>query len=92
MSPGGSATVTFEVVVNAGTPVGTIISNQGFVYSNELAVEPTDADGNESNGDQPTLIVVGNAQALSITKEVSVVGSGPALAGGREESRSGTDS
>ena len=85
LSPGESATITFDVIVDAGTPPGTIISNQGNVYSNEQAVEPTDADGLDANGDQPTIIAVGNAQQLSITKAVSVVGGGPALAGGQLE-------
>jgi uncharacterized repeat protein (TIGR01451 family)/fimbrial isopeptide formation D2 family protein len=85
LSPGGAATVTFDVAVNAGTASGTVISNQGFVYSNEQAVEPTDADGNETNGDQPTVVVVGNSQQLSITKEATVVGGGAALAGGQLE-------
>ena len=85
MSPGESATVTFDVMVNGSTPLGTLISNQGIVDSNELPVEPTDADGLDSNGDQPTVIAVGNAQVLSITKSVSVVGGGPAVAGGQLE-------
>ncbi|WP_455207592.1 isopeptide-forming domain-containing fimbrial protein [Kaarinaea lacus] len=85
LSPGGSATITFDVMVNAGTPSGTVISNQGFVANNETPVEPTDADGLDNNGDQPTLIAVGNGQALSISKSVSVVGSGPAIAGGQLE-------
>jgi len=79
LSPGGVATVVFEVQVDAGVPSGTVISNQGTVYDNELPNEPTDADGNDSNGDQPTLITVGNAQQLAITKSVSVVGGGIAL-------------
>ncbi|MGD8568690.1 MAG: isopeptide-forming domain-containing fimbrial protein, partial [Gammaproteobacteria bacterium] len=85
LSPGQSATITFDVMVNATTAPGTVISNQGYVDTNELTngAEPTDADGLDSNGDQPTTIVVGNAQLLSITKEVSVVGGGPALAGGQ---------
>jgi uncharacterized repeat protein (TIGR01451 family)/fimbrial isopeptide formation D2 family protein len=77
-----SAVVTFDVQVDAGTPAGTVISNQGLLDSNELPVEPTDADGIDSNGDQPTLVVVGTAQQLSIVKEVSVVGGGMAQAGG----------
>ena len=85
LSPGESATVTFDVMVNSSTPLGTLISNQGIVDSNELPVEPTDADGLDSNGDQPTVIAVGNAQVLSITKSVSVVGGGPAVAGGQLE-------
>ena len=83
---GDTATIVFDVTVNA-VASGTVISNQGYVYSNEQAVEPTDADGIESNGDQPTLISVGNAQILSIAKSVSVVGGGPVLAGGELEYR-----
>ncbi len=81
LSAAGSATVTFDVVVNGATPAGTIISNQGFVANNELPTEPSDADGNDANGNQPTVIVVGNVQQLSITKQVSVVGGGAAEAG-----------
>ena len=81
VSAGQSAVVSFDVQVNAGTPSGTIISNQGIVRSNEMPDEPTDADGIDSNGDQPTDIVVGNVQQLAITKEVFVVGGGAAEAG-----------
>jgi len=81
----GSAVVTFDVTVNAGVATGTVISNQGNVTSNELPSELTDADGNGSNGHQPTTIVVGSAQQLSITKQVTVVGGGAALAGGQLE-------
>lgn len=81
LSPGNTATVTFDVVVNAGTAAGTIISNQGFIASNELPTEPTDADGNDANGDQPTIVVVGNVQQLAITKQVSVIGGGAAEPG-----------
>jgi len=82
---GSSATVTFDVIVNASVSNGDIISNQGVVHSNEQVDEPTDADGNDANGDQPTLIAVGNGQSLSITKSVAVVGGGVALAGGQLE-------
>jgi len=85
LSPGATATITFEVTVDNTVGSGVLISNQGFVYSNEQVVEPTDADGNDSNGDQPTVVVTGNAQQLAITKQVSVVGGGPALAGGQVE-------
>jgi len=85
LSPGGTATVTFNVTVNTGVGTGVTISNQGYVASNEQATEPTDADGIDSNGDQPTVIVTGNAQLLTITKQVSVVGGGAALAGGQLE-------
>jgi uncharacterized repeat protein (TIGR01451 family)/fimbrial isopeptide formation D2 family protein len=82
---GQSAVVTFEVRVDAGTAPGTLISNQGVVHSNEQADEPTDADGIDANGDQPTTIVVGSVQQLAITKEVFVVGGGAATAGAELE-------
>ncbi|WP_299596042.1 isopeptide-forming domain-containing fimbrial protein [uncultured Microbulbifer sp.] len=76
-----TATIVFDVMVNAETERGTIISNQGNVYSLELPLTLTDADGNSSNGAQPTEVVVGDAQQLSITKEVAVVGGGAAESG-----------
>ena len=85
LSPGNSAVLTFDVTVNALTPVGRIISNQAFVSNNEIPTEPSDADGIDANGDQPTDIVVGNVQQLSITKQVLVVGGGGAEAGGELE-------
>lgn len=85
ISAGSSAEVTFDVRVNAGVPTGTLISNQGSVSSSELQPEPTDADDLPSNGDQPTVVVVGDAQLLSITKQVAVVGGGVASAGGQLE-------
>lgn len=85
LSPAGSAVVLFDVVVDGATPVGTIISNQGFVSSNEVLTEPSDADGNDANGDQTTDVVVGNVQQLAISKQVLVVGGGGALAGGELE-------
>lgn len=80
-----SAVVTFDVQVNTAVPSGTVISNQGDVVSNELPSQLSDADGNSSNGLQPTTIIVGSAQQLSITKQVTVVGGGAALAGGQLE-------
>ena len=41
----------------------------------------TDGDGNPSTGPEPTVVVVGNAQQLTIAKEVSVVGGGAAVQG-----------
>ena len=87
ITAGTNAVITFDVQVDVAVPGGTIISNQGNVYSNEQPVEPTDADGIDSNGDQPTLIIVGDGQLLTITKSVSVVGGGPVLAGGQLEYR-----
>lgn len=85
IAAGASAVVVFEVTINAAVPAGTVISNQGQVDSSELPADLTDADGVDSNGDQPTTIVVGGAQQLSILKEVFVVGGGAALPGGQLE-------
>ncbi|MHC4711496.1 MAG: SdrD B-like domain-containing protein, partial [Planctomycetota bacterium] len=49
--------------------------------TNEQPDEPTDADGIDSNGDQPTEVVVGDAQLLSILKQVFVIGGGAAVPG-----------
>ena len=73
ISPGESAIVVFDVLVDGGAAAGTIISNQGFVSNNELPTEPSDFDGIDSNGDQPTEVIVGSVQQLSITKEVLLV-------------------
>jgi large repetitive protein len=81
LSPESFAVVRFDVQVDAGTAAGTIISNQGHVASNELPTELTDADGDPSNGHQPTVVVVGHAQYLTINKEVLVVDGGAAHAG-----------
>ena len=81
IAPRASATITFDVRVNAGVPAGTVISNQGGVVTAELPRQLTDADGDSANGFQPTTIIVGSAQQISLTKSVSVVGGGPALPG-----------
>ena len=81
LAAGGTGIVTFKVQVNAGVASGTIISNQGSVATAQLPTLPTDSDGNPTNGYQPTVITVGNAQQLSITKSVVVVGGGAALPG-----------
>ncbi len=85
VSADGSAVITFEARVDDGVPTGSIIRNQGSVTSTELPPEPTDADGLPSNGHQPTIIIVGDVQLLSVTKEVLVVGGGIAEAGGMLE-------
>jgi large repetitive protein len=77
-----SAVITFEVRVNDDVSTGTLISNQGTVASSELPPDLTDADGVPANGRQPTVIVVGDVQLLSITKEVLVPGGAAAAAGG----------
>jgi len=81
LSPGQSAVVQFDLQVNAGVASGTLITNQAIVSSVEVPSTLTDGDGNPTTGPEPTVVVVGDVQQLSIIKEVSVVGGGPALAG-----------
>jgi len=85
ISAGRSATITFEVTVDAGVAPETTISNQGTLTSTELEPDQTDSDGVPANGRQPTVIVVGDMQLLSITKDVLVVDGGMAEAGGELE-------
>src|SRR6266581_569973 len=81
LAAGGTGVVTFKVQVNAGVASGTIISNQGSVATAQLPTLLTDSDGNPTNGYQPTVNTVGNAQQLSITKSAVVVGGSAALPG-----------
>ena len=85
LNPGASATIEFDLQVNAGVPGGTLITNQAVVSSTELPNHLTDGDGNPATGPEPTVVVVGDGQQLSITKQVAVVGGGAALAGSRLE-------
>ena len=85
VNPGQVATVEFDLLVNAGTPAGTLISNQAQVGSDQLGLTLTDGDGNPATGPEPTVVVVGAAQQLAITKQVSVVGGGAALPGAQVE-------
>jgi len=81
INPGQSAVVQFDMQVNAAVPAGTLIVNQATVYTAEVPQTLTDGDGNPATGPEPTVVVVGNVQQLSIVKEVSVVSGGPALPG-----------
>ncbi len=81
LTQGQSATVQFDLRVNDGVPPGTVISNQALVETAELPNLLTDGDGDPATGPEPTVVVVGNLQEVRITKSVSVVGGGPALAG-----------
>ena len=85
LSPGNSAVIQFDLRVNAGVPSGTLISNQAVVRSVQVPTTLTDGDGDPSTGPEPTVVVVGNAQQLSIIKQVAVVGGGPAVAGAELE-------
>jgi uncharacterized repeat protein (TIGR01451 family) len=81
LAPGATATIQFDLRVNVGTPAGTVISNQAVVDSVELPDLLTDGDGNPSTGPEPTVIVVGFSQQLSITNQVMVVNGGAAVPG-----------
>ncbi|MFU8895638.1 MAG: SdrD B-like domain-containing protein [Gammaproteobacteria bacterium] len=81
LSPGGTASIRFDVRVNDGVSSGTIIRNQAVVSTEELPEQLTDGDGNPNTGPQPTEVVVGDRQQLAITKQVAVVGGGAANAG-----------
>ena len=81
ISPGATAVLRYDLLVNPGTPAGTLIVNQAVVDSVELPNLLTDGDGNPSTGPEPTVVVVGAGQQLTISKQVSVVGGGAALPG-----------
>lgn len=81
LSPGESAIVQFDLQVDAGVPTGTLISNQATVYTAEVPTVLTDGDGDPATGPEPTVVVVGDAQQLDISKSVAVVDGGAALAG-----------
>jgi len=81
LSRGASAVVTFDLLVDAATPAGTLITNQARVTTVELPNVLTDGDGNPATGPEPTIVVVGGGQQLSISKLVTVVGGGAALPG-----------
>ncbi|HEY3515492.1 MAG TPA: THxN family PEP-CTERM protein, partial [Gammaproteobacteria bacterium] len=81
LSAGAMAVVTFDLRVNDGVLPGTVIMNQAIVDTVELPDLLTDGDGNPATGPEPTVVVVGNLQEVRITKAVSVVGGGPAIAG-----------
>jgi uncharacterized repeat protein (TIGR01451 family) len=85
LNPGQTATVHFDLRVNAGVPGGTLIVNQATARSAELPDLPSDGDGNPATGPEPTVVLVGDGQQLVITKAVAVVGGGPALPGAQVE-------
>jgi uncharacterized repeat protein (TIGR01451 family) len=85
LAPNTSAVVQFDLRVNDGVAAGTVISNQATVRSVEVPLLLTDGDGNPATGPEPTIVIVGSGQQLTITKQVAVVGGGPATAGGQLE-------
>lgn len=56
LAMGETVTITYRATVN-NVPDGTLILNQGSVDSDQTVPEPTDKDGVDNNGDQPTDIV-----------------------------------
>ncbi len=78
---GQAAVVQFDLRVNDDVAPGTLITNQATVYSLEVPNLLTDGDGDPATGPEPTVVVVGPVQQLAISKQVAVVGGGPALAG-----------
>jgi large repetitive protein len=85
ISPGATAVIQFDLRVNAGTPAGTVISNQAVIATVELPDLLTDGDGDQTTGPEPTLVVVGDSQLVSITKRVAVVSGGAAVPGAELE-------
>src|SRR5262249_11832252 len=81
ISPGAAAVLTYELRVDPGTPAGTLISNQSVVTSTVQPSLLTDGDRYPATGAQPNVVVGGSGQQLSITKQVTVAGGGPALPG-----------
>lgn len=76
LPPGEGFTLSFRVFVDGIVSDGTVIANQGVVSSNELPEEATDADGNDADGDEPTLVIVGNEPALRMRKTVEDLSGG----------------
>ncbi len=64
LAAGESVSISFRVTVAPGTASGSVISNQGSVDSDQTVPEPTDADGIDANGDQPTDVVVGGQPSI----------------------------
>ncbi|NIR37895.1 MAG: DUF11 domain-containing protein, partial [Actinobacteria bacterium] len=81
ITAGEVAVVQFDLRVDDDLPTGTLISNQAVVSTAEVVDQLTDGDGDPATGPEPTVVVVGPAQQLSITKQAVVVGGGAALAG-----------
>ena len=81
LNPGESAVIEFVVLVDGTAVPGDLIVNQATVSTAETPDLLTDGDGNPATGPEPTVVVVGDAQQLSIIKEVAVVDGGAAMPG-----------
>lgn len=62
MTSGETVTLSFSVTVNDNLADGALISAQGSVDSELTISEPTDADGDDSNGDQANTLRTGEPQ------------------------------
>jgi uncharacterized repeat protein (TIGR01451 family) len=69
-NPANVATITFDVVVNANVPGGTVISNQGFVSADGGIIDQPSDDPRTPAPNDPTLNTLGNpaAPVLVVTK------------------------
>ena len=67
IDPGQARVVSFRVrALSAG-----VVANQAIVRAKGLGDEPSDSDGDDTNGDQPTRTPVGvSGPALQVTKQV----------------------
>src|SRR2546426_1554930 len=83
--PAPTAVLQYDLRVNPGTPAGTPIRKPAVVRSAGLPNLLTDSSGNPATPPQPTVVVVGSGQQVSISAQVSVVGGGPALPGAQLE-------
>src|SRR5262249_563168 len=85
ISPNTTAVLQYDLRVNPGPPVGTLISNQAVVKSADPPNLLSDGDGNPATGPEPTVVVVGAGQQLSVSTQVTVVGGGAAVPGAQLE-------
>jgi len=58
IDPGDLVTVVFRVTVDLATPAGTIIPNQATASGGNFPDEPSDDNGNDGDGLNPTLTPV----------------------------------
>ncbi len=58
LNPGGLVTIQFSVTIDGGTPDGSIVPNQATVVGNGGINEPSDDNGDDSDGKNPTLTTI----------------------------------
>lgn len=74
MNPNATVSIRFRVRIRVTAAIQ--VSNQGIVQADNFPRELTDADDNDSNGNQPTVIPVGRRELLTATKAVVDVNGG----------------